>query len=312
MVVPYPFSLCRAPTGSQIPAVGTSAGDRLIFAGRDTVDNVSETNMLGDYLRSRRGSVQPDDAGLVASGARRVPGLRREEVAMLAGISSNYYLRLEQGHDRHPSVQVLEALARVLRLDDEAAEYLLSLAAPRPSRRRRRARRAAVPASIGQLLEVETLPALVLDRYYDVLAANSLAQALSPTVRPGLNRLSAVFLDPAERALYPDWDSVTAHLTANFRGSVGSCIDDPRFIELVGELSLSSERFRRLWASQEVRTLDGEPMHFLHPLVGDLVLNRNKFDINGVKGQTLVLFHPEPGSDSAEKLALLASLTASA
>jgi transcriptional regulator with XRE-family HTH domain len=272
---------------------------------------MSRNNLLGDYLRARRELVHPDSVGLPAGGVRRVPGLRREEVSLLAGISSDYYLRLEQGRDRNPSVQVLEALARVLQLDDAATDYLLSLAAPRP-RHRRRPRREVVPAGVGQLLDVIGLPAFVEGRYLDVLAANALAHALSPNLQAGQNRLTAVFLDPAERALYPDWDRDTARLVAGFRESVGSDTDDPRFVQLVGELSLSSERFRQLWARHDVRSREGMPTRMHHPQVGELTLSREKLVIGGARGQMLVVYHAQPGSSSAEKLALLASLAAPA
>jgi transcriptional regulator with XRE-family HTH domain len=166
---------------------------------------MAKTHPLGDYLRARRQLVQPEDVGLRVTGLRRVPGLRREEVALLAGISSDYYLRLEQGRDRNPSLQVLEALAQVLQLDENAREYLMSLAQPR-SRTPSRPRAERVAVGIRQLLDVVGLPAFVEGRYFDVLASNRLAQALSPTLVPGTNRLRSVFLDPAERDLYPDWD----------------------------------------------------------------------------------------------------------
>jgi transcriptional regulator with XRE-family HTH domain len=264
--------------------------------------------MLGDFLRARRELIQPESIGLPVSGVRRVAGLRREEVAMLAGISSDYYLRLEQGRDRNPSIQVLEALARVLRLDQAATDYLLSLAAPRPRHRRRRSRRETVPAGVRQLLDVVGLPAFVEGRYFDVLAANSLARALSSNLQVGQNRLRAVFLDPAEEALYPDWDGATARLVAGFRESVGTDTDDPRFVELVGELSLSSERFRQLWARHDVQVREGMPARIHHPQVGDLTLSREKLAIGGAEGQMLVVYHAQPGTSSAEKLALLASL----
>ncbi|MCW2858834.1 MAG: transcriptional regulator [Actinoallomurus sp.] len=264
--------------------------------------------MLGDYLRARRELIQPESVGLRVNGVRRVAGLRREEVAMLAGISSDYYLRLEQGRDRNPSIQVLEALARVLRLDQAATDYLLGLAAPRPRHRPRRPRRETVPAGVRQLLDVVGLPAFVEGRYFDVLAANGLARALSPNLQVGQNRLRAVFLDPAEKALYPDWDHATARLVAGFRESVGTDADDPRFVQLVGELSLSSERFRRLWARHDVQAREGMPTRIHHPQVGDLTLSREKLAIGGSEGQLLVVYHAEPGTSSAEKMALLASL----
>lgn len=264
--------------------------------------------MLGDYLRARRELVRPDSVGLPAGGVRRVAGLRREEVALLAGISSDYYLRLEQGRDRHPSVQVLEALARVLQLDEAATDYLLGLAAPQPRHRRRRPRRETVPAGTRQLLGALGLPAFVEGRYLDVLAANDLARALSPSIETGQNRLRSVFLDPAEKALYLDWDQVTAHLVAAFRTSVGSDTDDQGFVQLVGELSLGSERFRQLWARHDVRPCEDVPARLDHPQVGKLDLSLQKLGIDGARGQTLVIYHAAPGTDSAEKLALLGSL----
>ncbi|MFC4116383.1 helix-turn-helix domain-containing protein [Nonomuraea zeae] len=266
-----------------------------------------ESNLLGDYVRARRELVTPEQAGIPASGVRRVPGLRREEVAMLAGISADYYLRLEQGRDRHPSVQVLESLARVLRLDDDATAYLLRLGADKPRRRRRRPRKETVPPSVAQLVTTLPLPAYVEGRYFDVLAANRLATALSPRLAAGANRLRDVFLDPAEQALYPDWESAAAGMVAGFRESVGTDTDDPRFIELVGELSLASPLFSRLWARHDVEACEGTSKHIDHPQVGDLWLNRERLSIGGAPGRLLVIFHPDPGSDSAGKLALLAS-----
>ena len=266
-----------------------------------------EPNPLGDYLRARRELVTPEQVGIPVLGVRRVPGLRREELAMLAGISADYYLRLEQGRDRNPSVQVLESLARVLQLDDDATVYLLGLGADKPRRPRRRPRKETVPPGIAKLVATLPLPAFVEGRYFDVLAANALATALSPRLAAGANRLRDVFLDPAERAFYPDWDDATELLVAGFRESVGTDTDDPRFIELVGELSLASPRFRQLWARHDVRVREGAPMRIDHPQVGELRLNREKLGISGAAGQMLVMYHPDPGTDNADKLALLAS-----
>ncbi|WP_329525081.1 helix-turn-helix domain-containing protein [Streptomyces sp. NBC_01462] len=266
-----------------------------------------ETNLLGDYVRARRELVTPEQAGIPVVGKRRVPGLRREEVAMLAGISADYYLRLEQGRDRNPSVQILESLARVLQLDDDATAYLLRLGAGKPRRRRRR--KETVPAGIVKLVAALPLPALVEGRYFDVLAANALATALSPRLVAGANRLRDVFLDPAERALYADWENATMGMVAGFRESVGTDIDDPRFIELVGELCLASPRFSRLWARHDVAACEGASKHIDHPQVGGLWLNRERLGISGTAGQTLVVYHPDPGTDSADGLALLASAT---
>ncbi len=271
----------------------------------------SRQNMLGDYLRAQRARVRPDQVGLPGGTNRRVPGLRRSEVALLAGISADYYLRLEQGRDRHPSPQILEALAQVYGLDPTGTAYLLSLGGQSATRSRRRPRRETVPDGIGKLLTSLHLPAFVEGRYLDVLAANPLATALSPRLTAGENRLRAVFLDPDERALYPDWEDTTARLVAGFRRSVGTDTSDTRFIDLVGELSLTSDRFRTLWAQQDVQARQNWPITIDHPLVGELTLNREKL-IVGDSAHTLILaiYHPDPGSESADKLALLASYTA--
>jgi transcriptional regulator with XRE-family HTH domain len=268
-----------------------------------------ESNALGDYLRARRELVTPDDVGIPVLGIRRVPGLRREEVAMLAGISADYYLRLEQGRDRNPSVPVLESVGRVLQLDDDTMAYLLDLAADKPRRPKRRPRKETLPGGIIKLLAAVPLPAFVEGRYLDVLAANRLATAISPRLTVGGNRLRDVFLDPAERALFPDWEGATGGLVAGFRQSVGSDTDDPRFIELVGELSLASPRFRQLWARHDVGTRRGASVRFLHPQVGELNLNREKLLIGGTNGIMLVMYHPDAGTDDADKLALLGSAT---
>lgn len=271
-----------------------------------------DVNALGEYLRARRELVTPESVGIPQFGIRRVPGLRREEVAMLAGISADYYLRLEQGRDRNPSVQVLESISRVLQLDDAGAEYLLSLGADKPRRTRRRPRKEAMQPGIGKLLGTLGLPAFVEGRYFDVLGANALATALSPRLTVGRNRLRDVFLDPAEQALFPEWESATVALVAGFRESVGTDTDNPRFIELVGELSLASDRFRKLWARHDVANREGAPVVLSHPQVGEITLNREKLSIGGTSGQMLVIYHADPGSANAEKLGLLASYQADA
>jgi transcriptional regulator with XRE-family HTH domain len=270
---------------------------------------VTAPNTLGEYLRARRELVDPADAGIRVTGVRRTPGLRREEVATLAGISADYYLRLEQGRDRNPSPQVLDALARVLGLDAPAARYLLSLTTPRSAGAPRR-RREAVPAGIRQLLDALGLPAFVEDRVFDVLAANRLATAMDPGLAPGRNRLRDVFLEDATRSLLPDWERTVGSLVASFRASVGARTDDPRVVRLVGELSLASEPFRRLWARHDVAELAGAPARIDHPDVGSLELRREKLPIAGTDGQLLVIYHAEPGSPTARSLALLGSLAA--
>ncbi|MFJ5776231.1 helix-turn-helix domain-containing protein [Streptomyces sp. NPDC093094] len=266
-----------------------------------------EQNLLGNFLRARRELVTPEEAGIPVVGVRRVPGLRREEVAMLAGISADYYLRLERGRDRRPSLQVLESLARVLKLDDDTRSYLVGLAADRPRRTRRR-RREAVPPGTARFVSLLPVPAFVEGRHLDVLAANPLATALSPRIVAGNNRLRDVFLDPAEQDLFPDWKGAAAALLAGFREAVGTDTDDPRCIELVGELSLASPLFRKLWARHDVRPRGSATVCFQHPQVGDITLSREKLHITGTDGMMLVAFHPAPGTEDADKLTLLRSL----
>ncbi|WP_369368276.1 helix-turn-helix domain-containing protein [Streptomyces sp. CG4] len=270
------------------------------------------SNALGEFLRARRALVRPEDVGLPGGGLRRVPGLRREEVALLAGISSDYYLRLEQGRDRNPSVQVLEAVARVLKLDADATAHLVGLAQDRPSAGVRSGRRTQqVPASLLQLIDGwPRNPAYVQNRCTDCLAANALATALTPNYRPGVNILRGVFLDPAERALRRDWADLTEEGVAVLRSEAGADADDPRLRDLVGELSLRSDRFRTLWARHEVRPRRGRVSRLTHPQVGDLDLQSNKLSVDGTDGLTLVVFHAEPGSRSAELLDILGSLAA--
>ncbi|MFG3103665.1 helix-turn-helix domain-containing protein [Streptomyces sp. NPDC048182] len=264
---------------------------------------MSRSNVLGEYLRARRELTDPADVGLRAMGVRRTPGLRREEAATLAGISADYYLRLEQGRDRNPSPQVLRALARVFRLDETATEHLLSLGAARPAAPGRR--REAVPAGVRQLLDAINLPAFVESRTFEVLAANRRATAVSPNIRPGANRLRAIFLDPEEQALYPDWSQAAKGMVAGFRASVGSDVEDPRIVQLVGELSLASDTFRKLWARHEVAALAGGTLRLRHPRAGLLELRREKLPLSDSGGQILAIYHAEPGSDSARALEAL-------
>jgi len=263
-----------------------------------------ESNRLGAYLHARRDLVTPEQAGIPAGPNRRVLGLRREEVAMLAGISADYYLRLERGRDKNPSAQVLAALSRVLHLDEVEHQYLLDLAMPssraRPSKRVER-----VPARLHHLLAALEVPAFIEGRAFDVLASNPLALALSPRLRPGQNRLRSLMLDPEEREFQADWDSATAEFVGSFRKSIGEDTADARIVELVGELSLASARFRALWARHDVRQLAGGTTIVNHPVVGELHLHRDKLPVGEL---ILVLYYPDSSSGSAEKLRLLASL----
>ncbi|GAA3658472.1 helix-turn-helix domain-containing protein [Microbacterium marinilacus] len=266
-------------------------------------------NRLGEYLAARRALVTPERAGIPAGSRRRVPGLRREEVALLAGISADYYFRLERGRDKNPSSQVLESLARVLQLDEVEAEYLISLGSPRPRPRRARAAHPPerVPARLKDLLAALDTPAFIENRYFDVLAANPLATAFSPRLVPGNNRLRSLMLDPAERDFQQDWDGAVDEFIASFRRSLGDDTADPRAIELVGELSLGSARFRALWARHDVRQLQGGTAAVNHPALGALRLHREKMPVGDL---ILVLYYPAENSADADKLSLLASLGA--
>jgi transcriptional regulator with XRE-family HTH domain len=238
-----------------------------------------------------------------------VPGLRREEVAMLAGVSTDYYIRLEQGRDQHPSQQVLDALARALQLDDDATAHLGRLATPPTRRRRKSPRPEKVPSGILQLIESwSQTPAYIQGRYMDVLAANPLATALAPYHVEGENLVRVAFLDPRLRA--KNWERVTETTVASLRALVGPDVDDPRLNELVGELSVRSERFRQLWARHDVRPKRSGTTRIDHPLVGPLELSYEKLPIPDTDRQTLVVYHAAPGSPSAQGLALLASAAA--
>jgi len=265
-------------------------------------------NELGTFLRSRRRLVRPGDVGLATTGQRRVPGLRREEAAMLAGISHEYYLRLEQGRDQHPSAQVLAGLARALLLDESTTRYLFDLARPRPPRGPApRPPAEQAPEGVVQLLEAWAgTPAYVQGRTLDVLAANRLARALSPIFTPGVNLVRRAFLDPAVRELYRDWAAMTEGTVAGLRAQAGAD-PDPALTELVAELSRDSERFADLWDSYEVRPKSAGRSLLDHPIAGPLDLRYEKLAIGyPAVGQQVVVYHAEPGSPTAAALAALA------
>jgi transcriptional regulator with XRE-family HTH domain len=228
--------------------------------------------------------------------------LRREEVATLAGISSAYYLRLEQGHDTRPSAQVVEALAQALRLDRKAAEYLHRLAGSTGGGPPQSAVQ-TVTRRLRQLIDQMPFPAMVCNRYLDVLAANPCARAMTPGAAPGRNRMCAVFLDPATRELWVNWDELTDIAVCEFREAAGD-LDDPRLRALYDELSAGSERFRELWARGDVGHSTGV-VHMRHPDVGDLRLHRTRLDVPHSGGQLLLMYHADPGSESAKGLQVL-------
>lgn len=264
---------------------------------------------LGEFLSARRSRLLPEDLGLVTSGRRRVTGLRREEVALLAGVSTDYYMRLEQGRERHPSAQVIEALARALDLDKDAADHLRRLAhtegrRPRPTRRAGR-----VDPHLARLLDRwSDTPAFVLDQALDVLARNRLAEALHSDFALDDNLARMVFLDPAAHRFHREWDRTASAAVAELHRAAGLAPDDPRLNEVVGELALKSTDFRSLWARHDVRGKTGDAKALHHSEVGDLDLRYDSFTVNAVPGQQLIVYQAEQGSPSEGSLALLGSL----
>jgi transcriptional regulator with XRE-family HTH domain len=276
---------------------------------------------LGDFLRSRRARLSPAEAGVRTYGERRrVPGLRREELAQLAGVSVAYYTRLEQGLSRNASDGVLDALARALGLDADETAHLRTLARPAHSGGRPRLRPERVRPSVRTMLDaIGELPAILYGYRNDVLAWNPLGHALlaghlpycSPEqaeTRPNLMRL--VFCDPHTRELFADWKTKSHEAVAALRLSSGQHPDDPRLASLIGELSVGSAEFARLWARHPVGRCRPGVRAFRHPLVGGLTLNEEIMELAQDEFQRLVIYSAEPGSPSEAGLRLLAGLTA--
>jgi len=263
---------------------------------------------LAEYLKARRERLQPEDAGIaVGSGTRRVPGLRREEVAILAGISTDYYLRLEQGRDTHPSDQVLDALARALRLDPAGAAYLRRLA--RPSHPVASVDHDDdVHESTRWLIDSWPLTAAVVhSRYVDVLASNALARSLNPNFRVGVNSVTSLFADPAEADFHVDWEGLAARSVALLRGLADTRDEDERLDALVAEGTEASPKFREFWDRREV-ILVGDGTHELrHPVVGELTLTYRRLPLVGTAGQSIFLYAAEPGTPSASAMERLAA-----
>jgi hypothetical protein len=225
--------------------------------------------------------------------------------------SVDYYVRLEQGRDQRPSDSVLDALARALQLDEAAEAHLHHLARPAPRRRRPRPERA--PSGVAEMIAQWTrMPAFVLGRRTDVLASNDLAAALHSGFARGGNLVRAVFLGSESRRTFPDWERVAADCVASLRCCAVEDRDDPRLAEIVGELSVRSEEFRRLWARHDVRERASGSKSFDHPLVGPLTLRYESFSIHSAPGQTLVAYRADVHSADEQRLALLSSLIADA
>ena len=283
------------------------------------MDNRAEVR---EFLMSRRAKISPETAGLPAGGNRRVPGLRRSEVATLAGVSVEYYSRLERGTIAGASSSVLESLARALQLDDTERAHLLDLARaadgiPASGRPRRRSAKATASRhSLTWALDAITdAAAFVRDSHQDLLAPNALGRAFySPVIgdggrTPNLARFQ--FLDPASRDFYPDWDLFAEMCVAIMRAEAGRDPHDKALQDLVGELSTRSDTFRTLWAAHNVRTHGTGTKRFHHPVVGELTLAYEELAVTADPGTILMIYTAEPGSPSAERLQLLASYAAS-
>ncbi|WP_194899224.1 helix-turn-helix transcriptional regulator [Catenulispora pinisilvae] len=266
---------------------------------------------LAEFLRARRAVLRPEDVGLddaAGDARRRVAGLRREELAMLAGVSADYYVRLEQGRGHRPSDSVLDSLARALRLDGELTEHLYALARPTPGGTRARERE-RVADTVQELLDAwTTTPATVTSRRLTVIGSNALACELADCYAPGTNLLRALFLDPGTHQTHVDWHTAASDAVANFRARIGTERDDPELAALIGELSLNSQDFRELWARHDVRTTTAGAKGFRHPEVGVINLLFHAMPLE--HGQVLTVLHARPGSSDEQSLALLATMIA--
>jgi transcriptional regulator with XRE-family HTH domain len=281
-----------------------------------SVDNRAEVH---EFLTSRRAKITPEQAGLPAAGMRRVPGLRRSEVAALAGVSVEYYAKLERGSLAGVSAGVLEAIARALRFDDAERAHLMRLAQEANGsgallRRTRRSRRRTVRPSLQWSLDVIAAPAIVVDNRQDLLAANLLGRAMysdlyaDPTGVPNFGRFT--FLDGAARRFFPDWDLFADMTVANLRTAAGIDPHDKGLHDLVGELSTRSDDFRRRWGAHNVRIHGTGMKTFHHHVVGDLDLTYESMELRAEPELTLTIYAAEPDSGTAHALTLLASWAA--
>ncbi|WP_406430770.1 helix-turn-helix transcriptional regulator [Streptomyces sp. NBC_00631] len=271
-------------------------------------DDDQDDNRLGSFLRSRRERIDASSAGVVSHTRRRVKGLRREELALLAGVSPSYYTRIEQGRDRHPSREILEALARVLRLDDTERSYLWSMVAPSlaPAGGSGPATVDAVRPGVMVLLERWVdLPAFVVGPRRDVLAGTALAARVNPAWSPGHNLIEFTFLDPRARIVYLDWEDIAIQAVAGLRTTAaGRPAELDRFVASMRE---RSETFRTLWDSHDVYDRVAGQKRLAVEDVGVLSLDFETFALAGPEGHVLYVYFPQPGSKDDRALRLLAA-----
>ncbi|MFD4205350.1 helix-turn-helix transcriptional regulator [Micromonospora tulbaghiae] len=270
---------------------------------------------LGRFLRRCRADLTPEAAGIAAATqGRRVRGLRREEVALLAGVSVDYYTRLEQGRHTSPSAAVVDALARVFQLDTAARAHLADLARPARRGSQQMPAQRVRPAMHQLIASMTEHPALILGRRTDVLASNALARALLTdwTLLPPRHRnyIRWVFLGPGARDAFPDWPTVAADVVGTLRLYAGRHPDDPRLGELVGELSIKSPEFRTWWNGRHVHERTHGTKRMNHPAVGPITLRYEALALPGDPDQTLFVYTTDPGSPSHDNLRLLGLLTA--
>jgi transcriptional regulator with XRE-family HTH domain len=268
-------------------------------------------NELGDYLRARRSQVDPQRVGLPGGGTRRVSGLRREELASLAGVSVDYYTRLEQGRERHPSTQVLDALARALQLGPDAQRYLHAIAAPAAHVGASRARTPVLSESLLRLVDDWPMnPAVILDRRYNVISSNQLGEALFSNPGHNQNIVELLFLEPFGRELFVNWDEVARSSVAALRSSAAYMPDDAELKQLVGKLSIESTEFSDLWAQADVKEKTSGALVLQRPEVGVLELEYTTLQPNGSSDALMKVYRAEAGSETHERLLMLGSLTA--
>jgi transcriptional regulator with XRE-family HTH domain len=278
---------------------------------------VDQRSDIRDFLTSRRAKITPERAGLASYGSRRVPGLRRAEVAQLAGVSVEYYSRLERGSLTGVSDSVLDALARALDLDDAERAHLYDLAraAGPTARKRRRSVPKGVRANVQRLIDAMTeTPAVVMNGRTDVLAANQLGQALfapvfdGPIRPPNFARFN--FLDSRARDFWAEWDRIADDTVELLRAQAGRDPYDKALTDLIGELATRSEEFRTRWAAHDVRLHRAGIKHLRHPVIGDLHLTFEVMELVADDGLRLVAYGTEPGTASEDGLRLLASWSA--